>query len=216
MDEFEHALRHSVIEPYCQLLGEIHSMLIYNMRTVPFNRHSAILSLMNWKEENGDEELLGVNIEQLTTAMADVGNNWERAPLRHSEGREGWEESLVGCLKDVGTFYAMAGPFLTWPSFLACQRRELPSAPRGPDTSPFCTGLCSRPIKLDSAFASYQSSATPSDHPDSAGTAVSQASRKGPCRDHQLHVHSRRIKQGHTCPHGALRRTVDCVAERED
>ncbi|KAI1797797.1 chromatin remodeling complex protein [Ganoderma leucocontextum] len=100
MDEFEGALRHSVIEPYCPLLAEIHSMLIYNLRTVPFNRHSAILSLMNWKEEQGDEEILGVNIEQLTTAMADVGNNWERAPLRHAEGREGWEESLIGCLKD--------------------------------------------------------------------------------------------------------------------
>ena len=104
MDEFEGALRHSVIEPYCQLLGEIHSMLIYNLRTVPFTRHSAILSLMNWKDDNGDDEFLGVNIDQLTTAMADVGNNWERAPLRHSEGREGWEESLVGCLKDVRMF----------------------------------------------------------------------------------------------------------------
>lgn len=106
MDEFEGALRHSVIEPYCQLLGEIHSMLIYNLRTVPFTRHSAILSLMNWKDDNGNDEFLGVNIEQLTTAMADVGNNWERAPLRHSEGREGWEESLVGCLKDVRLFYS--------------------------------------------------------------------------------------------------------------
>ncbi|TBU48396.1 chromatin remodeling complex protein [Dichomitus squalens] len=100
MDEFEGALRHSMIEPYCQLLGEIHSMLIYNLRTVPFNRHSAILSLMDLKEQRGDGELLGVTIEQLTAAMADVGNNWERAPLRHAENREGWEESLVGCLKD--------------------------------------------------------------------------------------------------------------------
>ena len=101
MDDFEGALRHSVIEPYCQLLGEIHSMLIYNLRTVPFNRHSAILSLMELKEKKGDHEYLGVTIEQLAAAMADVGNNWERAPLRHAENREGWEESLVGCLKDV-------------------------------------------------------------------------------------------------------------------
>jgi bromodomain adjacent to zinc finger domain protein 1A len=56
---------------------------------------------MELKDEEGDEEEMGVTIEQLIQAMADVGNNWERAPLRHNEGREGWEESLVGCLKDV-------------------------------------------------------------------------------------------------------------------
>ncbi|RDX55953.1 chromatin remodeling complex protein [Lentinus brumalis] len=100
MDDFEGALRHSVIEPQCQLLAEIHATLIYNLRTVPFNRHSAIMSLVQYKEERGDEEELGVTIDQLTGAMADVGNNWERAPLRHAEGREGWEESMVGCLKD--------------------------------------------------------------------------------------------------------------------
>ncbi|KAI9062985.1 chromatin remodeling complex protein [Trametes sanguinea] len=100
MDDFDAALRHSLIEPPCQLLAEIHATLIYNLRTIPFNRHSAVLSLVERKQKHGDNEVLGVTIEQLTTAMADVGNNWERAPLRHSEGREGWEESLVGCLKD--------------------------------------------------------------------------------------------------------------------
>ncbi|KAI0757084.1 chromatin remodeling complex protein [Daedaleopsis nitida] len=103
MDDFEGALRHSVIEPHCQLLAEIHATLIYNLRTVPFNRHSAIMSLVNLKEENGDDELLGITIDQLTGAMAEVGNNWERAPLRHAEGRDGWEESMVGCLKDHAT-----------------------------------------------------------------------------------------------------------------
>ncbi|CDO72325.1 hypothetical protein BN946_scf184977.g22 [Trametes cinnabarina] len=100
MDDFDAALRHSLIEPPCQLLSEIHATLIYNLRTIPFNRHSAVMSLVDYKQEHGDNELLGVSIDQLTAAMADVGNNWERAPLRHSEGREGWEESLVGCLKD--------------------------------------------------------------------------------------------------------------------
>ena len=105
MDDFEGALRHSVIEPHCQLLAEVHATLIYNLRTVPFNRHSAITSLLNYKEETDDEsEYLGVTIDQLIAAMADVGNNWERAPLRHTEGREGWEESMVGCLKDVSVF----------------------------------------------------------------------------------------------------------------
>ncbi|KAH9835634.1 chromatin remodeling complex protein [Rhodofomes roseus] len=102
MDEFEAALRHTAVEPRCSLLAEIHATLIYNLRTVPFQRHSAVLSLLEGKDEAGgnDDLLLGVSIDQLTTAMADVGNNWERAPLRHSEGRDGWEESLVGCLKD--------------------------------------------------------------------------------------------------------------------
>ena len=106
MDDFECALRHSVIEPQCQLLAEVHAALIYNLRTVPSNRHRAILSLMNHKEEMGhDDEVFGITIDQLTAAMADVGNNWERAPLRHAEGREGWEESLFGCLKDVSSLY---------------------------------------------------------------------------------------------------------------
>ncbi|KAI0662737.1 chromatin remodeling complex protein [Cubamyces menziesii] len=101
MDDFEGALRHSVIEPQCQLLAEIHATLIYILRTVPFNRHSAVISLVDYKQDHGDNDsVFGVTIEQLTEAMADVGNNWERAPLRHSEGRDGWEESLVGCLKD--------------------------------------------------------------------------------------------------------------------
>ncbi|EIW64756.1 chromatin remodeling complex protein [Trametes versicolor FP-101664 SS1] len=104
MDDFEGALRHSVVEPPCPLLGEIHATLIYILRTVGFERHSAIVSLVDdSKEKGGDNEVFGVTIDQLTAAMADVGNNWERAPLRHSEGREGWEESLVGCLKDHAT-----------------------------------------------------------------------------------------------------------------
>ncbi|THH20227.1 hypothetical protein EW146_g1101 [Bondarzewia mesenterica] len=105
LDEYEHALRHCLIDPPCQILAEIHSTLIYNLRTVNFQRHSAVLSLLQLKDDEDDDggEVLGVTIEQLTGAMADVGNNWERAPLRHADGREGWEESLVGCLKDHAT-----------------------------------------------------------------------------------------------------------------
>jgi bromodomain adjacent to zinc finger domain protein 1A len=99
LDELEHAIRHTLAEPPCQLIAEIHSSLIYNLRTVTFQRHSAVMSLMSASEDGDDD--LGISIEELTTAMADIGNNWERTPLRHGEGREGWEESLVGCLKDV-------------------------------------------------------------------------------------------------------------------
>lgn len=106
LDEFEHAIRHSVVEPPCSLLAEVHSTLIYNLRTVSFNRHSAILSLLREKdhlvkEGQADGDVMGISVDELSAAMADVGNNWERVPLRHSECREGWEDALVGCLKDV-------------------------------------------------------------------------------------------------------------------
>lgn len=109
LDEFEHAVQHSVIDPPCALLAEVHSTLIYNLRTVPFQRHSAMLSLLHHKEnlrERGhqQENVFGVSIDELTAAMADIGNNWERVPLRHSEGREGWEDALLGCIKDVCAF----------------------------------------------------------------------------------------------------------------
>ena len=106
LDELEHALRHTAADQPCALLAEIHSTLIYNLRTVGFMRHSATVSLLYHKEQlqSDDQELepvFGVNLDDLLAAMADVGNNWERVPLRHVEGREGWEDALVGCLKDV-------------------------------------------------------------------------------------------------------------------
>jgi hypothetical protein len=117
LDEFEHAIRHSVIDPPCQLLAEIHSTLIYNLRTIPFLRHSAVVSLLRLKdgidvEDEKDDTVLGVSIETLTTAMAEVGNNWERVPLRHAECREGWEDAMVGCLKDVSSHYHQRGSFV--------------------------------------------------------------------------------------------------------
>lgn len=103
LDEYEHALRHSLYDPPCNLLAEVHSVLVYNLRTIPFTRHSAVLSLLGAKEKDMDldVDVDRPSIEDLVAAMADVGNNWERVPLKHAEGREGWEEALVGCLKDV-------------------------------------------------------------------------------------------------------------------
>ena len=46
-------------------------------------------------------------IDALTEAMADVGNNWERVPLKPSEDREGWQDALIGCLKDVRYFFPL-------------------------------------------------------------------------------------------------------------
>ena len=89
---------------------------------------------MNAPEADGDE--LGVTVEELTTAMADVGNNWERTPLRHSEGREGWEESLVGCLKDVcQLFFFQVRIYIDCST--ACDLIKLPNPATGLDSSPF-------------------------------------------------------------------------------
>lgn len=106
LDEFELAIRHSSPDQPCALLAEVHSNLIYNLRTVGFMRHSATVSLLRQKEDLEIRGLdptpvFGVILNDLLGAMADVGNNWERVPLRHAEGREGWEDALVGCLKDV-------------------------------------------------------------------------------------------------------------------
>lgn len=133
LDELEHAIRHTLAEPPCQLIAEIHSSLIYNLRTVTFQRHSAVMSLMSASEDGEDD--LGITIEELTTAMADLGNNWERTPLRHGEGREGWEESLVGCLKDVCLLLLarMSSNFL-----LACNFSKLSDPAPSLDPSPFC------------------------------------------------------------------------------
>ncbi|KAK1223803.1 hypothetical protein PQX77_013327 [Marasmius sp. AFHP31] len=107
LDEFEHAIRHNIADLPCPLLAEVHSTLIYNLRTVPFQRHSAVLSLLQYKESlnppGSDDKVLGVTLDQLTASMSDIGNNWERVPLRHSECRDGWEEALIGCLKDHAT-----------------------------------------------------------------------------------------------------------------
>ncbi|KAL0580304.1 hypothetical protein V5O48_001721 [Marasmius crinis-equi] len=107
LDEFEHAIRHSLADLPCPLLAEVHSTLIYNLRTVPFQRHSAVFSLLRYKESldpaNSEDKVLGITLDQLTTTMSDIGNNWERVPLRFSETRDGWEEALIGCLKDHAT-----------------------------------------------------------------------------------------------------------------
>jgi len=133
LDELEHAIRHSLTEPPCQLIAEVHSSLVYNLRTVAFQRHSAVMSLMGASEADGDD--LGVTIEELTTAMADVGNNWERTPLRHSEGRDGWEESLMGCLKDVCHLLLQAR--IRIDCLTACNLIKLSNPATGPDSSSF-------------------------------------------------------------------------------
>ncbi|KAG6879398.1 hypothetical protein C0992_003015 [Termitomyces sp. T32_za158] len=148
LDEFEHAIRHTLIDLPCALLAEVHSTLIYNLRTVAFQRHSALVSLMRMHEaaqdEGNDEDVvLGVPFDELTAAMADVGNNWERIPLRHTEGREGWEDALVGMLKDHATVitFPRLREILTRLLFAAEPRPEMSTSPSSsrdptPESSP--------------------------------------------------------------------------------
>jgi bromodomain adjacent to zinc finger domain protein 1A len=144
LDEFEHALRHAHPDPPCALLAEIHSTLIYNLRTVTFQRHSALVSLLRLKAEAEEadcsDEKFGVSIEELTAAMADVGNNWERVPLRHTEGREGWEDALMGCLKDVGHLTSIEKPCsINIYYHQACYFNQLSSSPGSSHSLAICT-----------------------------------------------------------------------------
>ncbi|KAG5353254.1 hypothetical protein C0989_008989 [Termitomyces sp. Mn162] len=140
LDEFEHAIRHTLIDSPCALLAEVHSTLIYNLRTVAFQRHSALVSLMRVHEaaqdESNDEDVvLGVPFDELTAAMADVGNNWERVPLRHTEGREGWEDALVGMLKDAGTIILQHATATNFPRLREILTRLLFAAETRAETS---------------------------------------------------------------------------------
>ncbi|KAI9462511.1 chromatin remodeling complex protein [Lactarius psammicola] len=113
-------IRHTLVEPSCQLIAEVHSSLIYNLRTVAFQRHSAVGSLMSASEdEDDDNDDLGVTVKALTTAMADVGNNWERTPLRHSGRTRRVGRVISGCIKDHATL-----------SSFPTLRRHQPSSPK--------------------------------------------------------------------------------------
>lgn len=100
LDDIEHAIRHSDPDQPVTLIAEIHSSLVYALRALSTHRHLAVLSLL---EETDEKEMEGgVLTEVLTDALAEIGNNWERQPLRADEGRYGWEEAMIGCIKDVG------------------------------------------------------------------------------------------------------------------
>lgn len=161
LDEFEHAIRHSAADPPCALLAEVHSTLIYNLRTVPFQRHSALVSLMRVHDElvkqqdDSEDIFLGIPFEELTAAMADVGNNWERVPLRHTEGREGWEDALVGCLKDHATVtnFPRLREVLTRLLFAPEPSAESPSSSSSRVSTPISSSLVQRSIPAERYYA---------------------------------------------------------------
>jgi hypothetical protein len=93
----------------------------------------------------------GVATEALTDALAEIGNNWERQPLRADEGRFGWEEAMVGCIKDVSRIqFSFLNFLVDHAMHLAASNRHFISnvtwsideAPfRARNTRDFCSGF---------------------------------------------------------------------------
>lgn len=98
LDEFEAAIRHNDPVQPVTLISEIHSSLIYALRALATHRHGAVISLLEMAEPIGPH---AITSQMIVDRLAEYGNNWERQPLRMEEGRYGWEEALVGCIKDV-------------------------------------------------------------------------------------------------------------------
>jgi bromodomain adjacent to zinc finger domain protein 1A len=104
LDAYEQAIAHEGDEaPF--LLAEIHTSLAYNIRQVPNQRNIALSSLYEHQQElyrtRADE---ADSISDLIDALHEKGNNWERAPLRATNTRDGWEDSMIGLIKDVGVY----------------------------------------------------------------------------------------------------------------
>lgn len=110
LDDYQNALRHCIVDLPCSLITELHVSLLNVLKEKPPNTPAAVGSLMRLREHpqtqagseawdgEGDRE---VTIDQLLKALSDVGNGWERRALKEKDGRKGWEEALVGCIKDV-------------------------------------------------------------------------------------------------------------------
>ncbi|KAG9001450.1 hypothetical protein FRB94_004765 [Tulasnella sp. JGI-2019a] len=117
LDEYERALKHSLVELPCNIIADIHCCLIDMVKERPFERHCAIISLMELKtadagpdmgvtsSEHEKEDDWQVEIDELVAALADVGVSWETTTptLFESDVRDGWEPVLVGFLKDYAT-----------------------------------------------------------------------------------------------------------------
>ncbi|KDQ09270.1 hypothetical protein BOTBODRAFT_58767 [Botryobasidium botryosum FD-172 SS1] len=125
LDEYENALRHSVAEPPCQLVSEIHASLLHVVKELPQNKRSTILSTPEDSDTGGaseEDDAMdvdgetgrangdaggGVPMDQLAVALKEVGNGWEKKVLKEKDGRKGWEATLVGCLRDHASIQAL-------------------------------------------------------------------------------------------------------------
>lgn len=115
MDEYEKALRHSLIDPPCRLIADVHLCLINMIRERPFDRHAAVVSLLELKDGDSPQAIKAgqaekdddwqVEIDELLGAVADIGVSWESTipSVLSSDVRDGWECVLIGFLKDYAT-----------------------------------------------------------------------------------------------------------------
>jgi hypothetical protein len=64
---------------------------------------------------NDDADCGGVSIDELLETLSGIGNNWVKMSLKEKDGRKGWEEAIVGCIKDYATTPSLPGlrPILT-------------------------------------------------------------------------------------------------------
>ncbi|KAH7104205.1 hypothetical protein BKA62DRAFT_497973 [Auriculariales sp. MPI-PUGE-AT-0066] len=97
LDDFESALRHNTSEVTCSLIAEVHVALMGVLRNLHAQKHQpALVSLM--QEDDAETDL--VPVQDLLTRMETYGQTWEKQLPKAADGRSGWEDSLVGCLKD--------------------------------------------------------------------------------------------------------------------
>jgi bromodomain adjacent to zinc finger domain protein 1A len=99
LEQYGQAIRHSAPTP-CFLLAEIHTCLAYNIRQVTGVRNTASTSLYESLQDDNDDPD-AYSIHDLLTSLAARGSNWERSPLRSTANRDGWQDAIIGLLKDV-------------------------------------------------------------------------------------------------------------------
>lgn len=83
-------------------MAEVHTCLAYNIRQVTGQRNTASSSLYETYQSSiqvDGESVLP--IEELLTALSARGGNWERSPLRNTPNRDGWQDAVIGLIKDV-------------------------------------------------------------------------------------------------------------------
>lgn len=100
LEEFEQAIKHAD-DRQCLLIAEIHTCLSYNIRQVTGQRNTASSSLYEQQLDGPEQIDEPVSLVDLLALLATRGSNWERAPLRNTPTREGWQDAIIGLLKDV-------------------------------------------------------------------------------------------------------------------
>ncbi|KAL5535354.1 hypothetical protein ACEPAF_3448 [Sanghuangporus sanghuang] len=108
LDDFEHALRHTLLEPRCSLLAEVHTALIHCLRTLSNGRNAYFESLHESKKGKSDVWENQPNVDQLQDICRERATMYHyivhsNRRLLHASGRAGWEEAVIGCVIEYAT-----------------------------------------------------------------------------------------------------------------